>query len=565
MKESSVKTKKNHRKILTVLSAVALGFFSMGPATSVAQSDGDVAAGDWPEYHRSWNGWRYSPLTQISKSNVKNLKVAWMHQPGDITQGLQATPITIDGVIYYSGSNNRVFAIDAKTGKEIWHYYAELDPVANRSIFGFYNRGVAVGRGKVYVGSSDGRIIALDQKTGKELWDKKLLVPKDCHGCNFTSPPVLAGSVLIAGPTGGDLAQRGQVFGLDADTGKERWTFDVIKNDPKSWPTQNSKEIGGGGAWLPGQYDPITKLFFIGTSNPAPDFNVANRKGDNLYTSTILAMNPETGKLAWHHQEVPNDAWDFDSPYEFVLLEKNGKKLMVHLNKGGYVTVLDRTNGKVQDVWRFSENINWVDSIDRKTGQLIGRKNPQEGKTEVFCPSALGARSWNAGAYSPQTDLWYTNSYEICNRVKVGVQKVEELAFSQPYYDLKEFEIIAPPGKKATSTLAAYDPMTGKVKWKVDYDIPGLSHVLATKGGLVFNGDSHGWLRAYDDQTGKELWNFNTGSGLRGGITSYMAGGKQYILVAAGFGSLFPGFASSVWPEFKDVRGGATLIAFEVE
>ena len=525
---------------------------------------GELAGGNWPEYHGDWRGWRYSPLDQINKGNVKKLKVAWIHQPGDIAQGLQASPIVLDGVLYYSGSNNRTYAVDAASGKQIWEFIPDLDAVQQRSIFGIYNRGVTVGRGKVFIGSSDGHIIALDQKTGKQVWKVKLTDPKTCHGCNFTSPPQLAGGVLIAGPTGGDLAQRSKLYALKADTGEKAWTMELLKDDPKSWPAETIK-VGGGGAWLPGQYDEKNNTFYIGTSNPAPDFNVNNRPGDNLYTATVLALEPETGKIKWHHQEVPNDAWDFDSPYEFVMVEKDGKELMAHLNKGGFVFVYDRKNGQIQDVWKMSEEVNWVKTIDRKTGQLIDRNNPKEGKSEVFCPSALGARSWNAGAYSPKTKLWYTNAYEICNRVTMGVQPTDKLAFSQPYYDMHDFEIIPPPGKKPTARLSAYDPLTGKEAWRVNFDAPGLSHVLATAGGLIFNGDPRGILSAYDDQTGKEVWNFNAGSGLRGGIVSYSAGGKQYIVAATGFGSLFPGFASNPWPEFKNVRGGAALIAFTLE
>lgn len=521
-------------------------------------------ADNWGQYLKDYRGWRFSSLDQINKGNVRKLKVAWIHQAGDITQGLQATPLAIDGVVYYSGSDNRVFAVDAATGKEIWHYYAELDPIQQKSIFGFYNRGVTVGRGKVYVASSDGRMIALDQKTGKEQWKVQLTDPKNCHGCNFTSPPTLAGDVLIAGPTGGDLAQHGHIYGLNPDTGARVWTFDILKADAASWPGDSATH-GGSGAWLPGQYDPTTGLFYIGTSNPAPDFNPSERNGDNLYSSTILALNPKDGSIAWYHQEVPNDAWDFDSIYEFVLIDKNGKSEMMHLNKGGFVTVLDRKTGKVQNVWQLAENVNWVKTIDPKTGKLIGRNAPELGKNKNFCPSALGARSWNAGAYSPQTGLWYTNAVELCNRITMGHQDVKDLAFSQPYFGMSAFDFSTPPSGKATSRLAAYDPMTGKRAWSVSYDLPGLGAVLATGGGLVFNGDSHGWVHAYDDKTGKELWNFNTGSGIRGGIISYAVNGKQYILVPSGFGSLYPGFASSVWPEFKDVRGASALIAFTVE
>ncbi len=544
----------------SLASTLALALVALSPAVLAA----DEAGANWPGYHGDWRGWRYSPLEQISKKNVKKLKVAWIHQPGEIAQGLQATPIELNGVLYYSASNNRTFAVDAASGLQLWQFIPELDPIQEKSLFGFYNRGVTVARGKVYIGSSDGHLIALDQKTGKQLWKTKLTDPKSCHGCNFTSPPQLAGDVLIIGPTGGDLAQRSKLYAVNADSGEPAWTLDLLKDDPKSWPGETIK-VGGGGAWLPGQYDEKNNTYFIGTSNPAPDFNNAKRAGDNLYSTSILAIEPKTGKIKWHHQESPNDGWDNDSAYEFLMLERNGKDLLTHLNKGGFVTVLDRKTGEVQDVWQFAEGVNWVKSIDRKTGALIGRNDPQLGKSNVFCPSVLGARSWNAGAYSPKTKLWYTNGHEICNRVVMNEQKPDTLAYSQPYFDFTEFEIIAPPGKKASSRLAAYDPITGKQAWKIEFEVPGLANVLATGGGLIFNGSPRGILSAYDDQTGKELWNFNVGSGMRGGIVSYSAGGKQYIVASTGFGSLFPAFSSGVWPEFKAARGGAALIAFTLE
>ncbi len=369
---------------------------------------------------------------------------------------------------------------------------------------------------------------------------------------------------MIAGPAGGDIVNRGELYAVDAQTGARLWTFQVLKGDPKSWPNDSIK-TGGGGAWMPGQYDASKDLYYQGMGNAAPDLNASVRKGDNLYTSTIIALRPKTGEIVWYHQEIPNDAWDFDSVYEMVMIDKNGKQLIVHLNKGGYVTVLDRVSGKVVNVWKLAKNANWVTSVDSKTGALIGRNEPEIGKQKIICPSILGVRSWNNGSYSPTSGLWYVNSYDTCNKVTVGTQDPKSYAFSQPYYDAAAFEIDAPPGKKATAEFSAYDPMTGKVAWSVDYTKPGLANVLSTAGGLVFNGDTDGILHGYDDGSGKELWNFNVGSGMRGGIVSYSAGGKQYIVAATGFGSLFPAFASVAWPEFKDVRGGAALVAFTVD
>jgi len=539
---------------LSSIAAVAV------PAAGVAQD----AKGNWTEFHGDYRAWRHSPLEQINKSNIAKLKVAWIHQPGDITSGIQVTPLVIDGVMYYIAANNRVYALDAATGAQLWDYIPELDPDHVKSIFASYNRGVAIADGKVLFGTSDGRMLALDQKTGKEGWQVRLTNPKECHGCNFTSPPTIADGVAIIGKTGGDLAQRGQIYAVSIADGKLLWTFEVLKDDPASWPGE-TRATGGGGAWMPGVYDPNTKLYYVGTSNPAPDFRASMRRGDNLYTSSIVALDPKTGKVVWHHQEVPNDSWDFDAQNEIVTIQHDGKDVIFHLNKGGFVTVLDKKDGKVLNVWKFSENVNWVDSVDPKTGALGKRHEPSDDKKDIFCPSALGSRSMNAGSYSPKTKLWYTNGFELCNSAQTTPMKISDLAFSQPYFSTSEFEFNPPPDGKAYGYLKAFDPISGKMAWRVDYKNPGLGWVLSTAGGLVFNGDPEGWVHAYDDENGKELWKFNTGSGIRAGIVSYMAGGKQYIVVPSGFGSLFPGFASSVFTDFKNVRGGAAVIAFTVE
>lgn len=559
---SSTQNGKRTRRVRILAAGIALIATVMNTAAYAA--DAEDAPGNWAQYHRDYRGWRYSPLEQINASNVKKLKVAWIHQPGDIAQGLQATPLAIDGILYYIAANNRVFAIDGSTGNELWRYQTELDPVTSKLLFASYNRGVAVAHGKVYFGTLDGRLIALDQKTGKKAWDVKLVDTAKTSGSNFTSAPTVAGDVIIIGATGGDLAQRGQIHGVNASTGESVWKFETLRDSPESWP-KDVIATGGGGAWMSGQYDPKNDLYYVGVSNAAPDFDGSVRKGDNLYTATLLAIEPKTGNLKWHHQEVPHDVWDYDSAYETLLIEKNGKQLMTHLNKGGFVTVLDRKTGKVEHVWPFAKNINWVESIDARTGELRGRNEPVDSENKTFCPSVLGARSWNHGAFSPKTGLWYTNANEFCNAVKVGHQEPKDVAFSQPYFAFAELNFVPPPGGKASSRFEAVDPLTGKTAWSIDYELPGLGSVLATGGNLVFNGDTHGLVHAYEAKSGKELWRFNTGSGIRAGLISYAVGKKQYVLVPSGFGSLFPAFASGVFPAFKGARGGAALIAFTLE
>ncbi|MCZ6804881.1 MAG: PQQ-binding-like beta-propeller repeat protein [Proteobacteria bacterium] len=538
------------------------GVLMMLNTLSFSANAGDA---DWAEYGRDATGWRYSPLDQINKGNVQNLKVAWIHQPGDMQSGLQAHPIAIGGILYYVGSNNNVFAIDGATGKAIWHYKPELHEKAAESFWASQSRGVTVGLGHVYLGSLDGRYIALDQKTGEVKWETQLTDFENCQGCNFSFPPQLAGNILYSGHTGGDQPQQGKIYGVNALTGEKVWEFNTIKDDPKSWPGDSGK-IGGGGAWMTGMYDAAIDTIYLGTSNAAPDFNNTARLGDNLYTATIIALQGKTGKLLRYHQEVPNDSWDYDSAYEIMFIERGGKNHLVHLNKGGFVSVLDPATLKPINVWKFAQNVNWVETVNPATGALVGRVDPTLDSEFTFCPSLLGARSWQHAAYNPNSDLWYSNAWEMCNTVMAGPQDPETIAFAALLLGVAKFEIVPPPSGTGTSRLSAHDPITGKLAWSIDYgDDPGMASVLTTAGGLVFNGNSTGDYMAYDADNGNELWRFNVGSGMRSGPISYSAGGKQYILVPTGWGGLAAAFAGGVFPKFVGNPGGAALIAFSLD
>jgi alcohol dehydrogenase (cytochrome c) len=516
---------------------------------------------NWPQYHRTYNAWRYSPLDLINKANVSKLKVAWIHQGGDITHGIQETPIVIDGVVYSITAGNRVAALDGKTGKEIWRYEPKLDPITKKVLFSPYSRGVTVGRGKVFIGTVDGRGIAVDQKTGKEVWQVQLTDFVNCHGCNFTSPPVLANEVLTYGSTAGDLATAGKIYGVEADTGNKLWEFETIKKDPESWPGDSGK-YGGGGAWMPGTFDPDTKLVYYGTGNPGKDFVGTDREGDNLYTDSVIALDPKTGNVKWYRQEIKHDVCDYDSAYESLLFKKDGKDLLVHLNKSGFVFVLNKESGSIENIWRLSESFNFAKDIDPKTGELIGRVDPAIGKTTLICPSAFGARSWNSGAYNPKTGLWYVNAMEFCGGLTPVAQKTDPKDYGTAHIGSEDFGKLQKVAGHAPGRLDARDPITGQRKWTFEMDIPSFGSVLTTGGGLVFNGDPLGIIRAFDTEDGKVLWSFNTGSGLRSGLVSYAVDGKQYILVPSGWGSWAAILLPALFPELEKVPGASTLIAF---
>jgi glucose dehydrogenase len=291
--------------------------------------------------------------------------------------------------------------------------------------------------------------------------------------------------MLTFGSTAGELATQGKIFGVEAATGKKAWEFNTIKQDPKSWPDEAGK-FGGGGAWMPGTYDAETDTVFYGTGNPGKDFINSDREGDNLYTDSIVALDPRTGNLKWYRQEIKQDVWDYDSPYEVMLFKKGGKDLIVHMNKSGYVFVLDKNNGNIENIWPISD-------VKNDFGRLV----------------------------------------------------------------------MAPDGRRP-GRLVANDPITGQRKWSYEMDVPGFACVLTTGGSLVFNGDPMGILRAFDADTGKVLWSFNTGSGMRSGIISYAIDGEQYILVPSGWGSYAAILLPPLFPQLENVPAASTLIAFKL-
>jgi PQQ-dependent dehydrogenase (methanol/ethanol family) len=457
-------------------------------------------------------------------------------------------PLVADGVLYYTGSYSRTFALNGATGEVIWSYIPELDEaLISRQTHSPYNRGVAIGDGKVYVGTMDGRLIALDMKTGKPAWDTKLLDSEKLT-VGFTGAPLYAKGTIIIGAQGGEWPGRGPIFGVDAATGAKKWQFDTVaptEESQKTWGN-DSWRTGGGGGWMPGTYDAETNTIWWGTANPAPlyDWSGADyktqgaRPGDNLYTSSVIGLDADTGKLKFYHQELPHDTWDFDSAVgEFVMLDRDGQKFVVHPNKSGYIFVYDRSAG-LKNVWRITQNSNFVKDIDPKTGELIGRRDFSAGKAaEPLCPHISGGVSFNAGSYNPKTGLYYKLGQEWC--MTLTVAKTTPITAPQAQLNIgADFKIAPPPGGEIYGHLDARDPVTGAKKWEVRFPEPPLASVLSTGGDLVFVPDSRGTIHAYNAETGAELWNHADGTGHQGGIVSYAVNGKQYIAVTAGFGGM---------------------------
>jgi PQQ-dependent dehydrogenase (methanol/ethanol family) len=570
---------RGHAKILTMTVAVAT-LLTAAPALAQPVDTARISAGnpnDWLTYHQSYNGWSYSALDQINANNVKDLEVAWIHVPGHATRGLQSMPLAADGVLYYTGSYSRVFALDGATGKQLWSYTPELDDaLVARQTHSPYNRGAAIGDGKLYVGTVDGRLIALDMKTGKVAWDTKLQDSQKLT-VGFTGAPLYAKGTVVIGSQGGEWPGQGPLYGVDAATGKVKWKFNTVGGDDASKASygNDSWRTGGGGGWMPGTFEPETNIVYWGVANPAPLYDWSGdkwktegpRPGDNLYTSSVLALDIDTGELKSYHQELPHDAWDFDSAIgEFVKIDRDDKHYIVHPNKSGFIFVYDR-DLKVQNVWPLIHTYNFVKSIDPKTGELIGRRDFTAGKAaEPLCPAIDGGVSWNSGSYSPKTGLYYKVGNEWC----IALEVVKTTPVIEPVTQLNigaNFHEVPPPDGEIYGHLDARDPITGAKKWEVRFPQPPLSSVLSTGGNLVFLPDARGVVHAYNAETGAELWNHSDGLGHVGGIISYSAGGKQYVAVTVGFGSLVgDGYGKLFGEPFKSMpRDEGLLVVYSLK
>ena len=505
----------------------------------------DQNPNDWPMYHGTYKSWHYSPLDQINSTNIKQLQLAWMHNPGSSPHGgIQSFPLAIDGIVYYTTAMDQVWAVNGATGAFIWSFKPQIDEDWSNTITTVYNRGLAAAYGNLYIGTVDGRLLAVDMKSGKQVWETKLIdVAKGIKG--ITGAPLVVKDKVIIGSTGGERSGCcGPIFAVDAHTGKKVWEFDVIGGDDRSRASwgNDSWKTGGGGGWMTGTYDANTDTLFWGTSNPAPDYDIDHRPGDNLYTSGVVALDASTGKLKSYFQEVPHDSWDFDGAVgEFVMIDRGGQHYAVHPNKGGYVYVYNRDIGepplKIENVWHLGETSNFIDGVDPHTGQLIGRHDITIGKHDNICPAIDGAISWNSGSYNPDTGLYYKIGQEWCQNMEA--QKLPNPGdYSGKDYISASFTPVPAHGHDAAyGHINAVDPITGKKAWEVVYKYPPMASLLSTKGGLLFVPGADGMLDALDTKTGEKLWSHNDGVGHDGGIITYVANGKQYIAVTTGWGT----------------------------
>jgi alcohol dehydrogenase (cytochrome c) len=511
---------------------------------SVSQGQLDAASGDSANFlhsNMSYEQTRYYPASQINSTNVKQLRPVFTFQT-EVLESMETAPIVVDGIMYVTTSYNHIYAVDAATGKEFWHYKHKMGPVTTYCC-GPNNRGVAIMGNQLYMGTLDAKLVSLDAKTGKLLWATQIADPE--VGYSETMAPVAVNGKVLIGTNGGEYGVRGFVKAFDAKDGKLLWTFHTIpdKGHEGTWAVNDAtgrnmlrdiaaekKQLAdkggdffktlGGGVWMAPAVDKESNTAFFVAGNPSPDLYGAERPGDNLYTNSIIAVDLNTGAYKWHYQYIAHDVWDLDAVSPVILTEAKDKsgamrKVAIHGGKTGHVYVHDRATG---ELIRFSEAM-----VPQENMWVLPTK---DGKRML--PGANGGVEWSPMAVNPKTRLAYA-----ANLHQPMTYHVEEAKYPGGKLWLGgAFKVV--PGEKQWGRLAAVNIDTGKMAWKFDTEQPLIGGVLATAGNLVFNGEGNGYFRAFDATTGDKLWEYQAGAGVNAPAVSYTVGGKQYVAVAAG-------------------------------
>jgi len=574
-------------KLLSLMVAAGLSSMAAHAAVTQAMIDNDAkSTGDIVSWGIGPQGQRYSPLKQINTGNVNRLVPAWSFSfGGEKQRGQEAQPLVHNGKMFVTASYSRIFALDAKTGAKLWKYEHRL-PEGIMPCCDVINRGAALYDNLVIFGTLDAQLVALNQDTGEVAWKEK--IDDYAAGYSYTAAPLIAGDLLLTGVSGGEFGVIGRVEARDPKTGRMVWVRPVVEGHMgkkfdkdgkesdngvsgttnKTWPGDLWK-TGGAATWLGGSYDSRTGLAYFGTGNPAP-WNSHLRKGDNLYSTSTVAIDVKSGQIAWHYQNTPNDGWDFDGVNEFVTYDDGGRILGGKADRNGFFYVNDARTGQLVNAFPFVKKITWATGIDLKTGRpnFVPENRPgdptasadgKKGNVVFAAPSFLGGKNQMPMAYSPDTKLFYVPAnewgMEIWN---------EPITYKKGAAYLGAGFTIKTINDDYIGAMRAIDPKSGKIVWEVKNNAPLWGGVLTTGGNLVFWGTPEGHLQAADAKTGKLVWKFQTGSGVVAPPVTWEEKGEQFVAVVSGWGGAVPLWGGDVAKKVNYLEQGGSVWVFKL-
>ncbi len=574
------------KKLLSLLVCAGLSSIAHATVTDKMIENDAATPGDVLSWGIGQEGQRYSPLKKINTSTVSKLVPAWSFSfGGEKQRGQQSQPLIHNGKMFVTGSYSRIFALDAKTGAKLWKYEHRL-PDGIMPCCDVINRGAALYDNLVIFATLDAQLVALNQDTGEVVWKEK--IDNYADGYSASAAPLIAEGLLLTGVSGGEFGVVGRVEARNPKTGELVWVRPTVEGHMgykfdkdgnkiengisgergKTWPGDLWK-TGGAATWLGGSYNQKTDLAYFGTGNPAP-WNSHLRKGDNLYSTSTVAIDVKTGQIKWHYQSTPNDGWDYDGVNEFVTYEEGGQVLGGKADRNGFFYVNDAKTGKLVNAFPFVKKITWATGIDLKTGRpnFVPENRPgdptasadgKKGGSVFTAPSFLGGKNQMPMAYSPETKLFYVPAnewgMEIWN---------EPITYKKGAAYLGAGFTIKTLGDGPIGALRAVDPKSGKIVWEVPNNAPLWGGVLTTGGNLVFWGTPEGYLQAADAKTGKVVWKFQTGSGIVAPPVTWEDKGEQYIAVASGWGGAVPLWGGDVAKKVSFLEQGGSVWVFKL-
>ncbi len=576
----------------TLLSAMVATALAIPAVASAAVTDAMIqndakSTGDILSWGMGTEGQRYSPLKDINVSNIGKLVPAWSFSfGGEKQRGQESQPLIHNGKMFVTGSYSRIYALDAATGEKLWKYEHRL-PEGIMPCCDVVNRGAALYDNLVIFSTLDAQLIALDQNTGKVVWKDK--IDDYAAGYSNTAAPIIANGLVLTGVSGGEFGVVGRVEARNAKTGEMVWLRPTVEGHMGYvWDKDGNKKeagisgttnatwkgdmwkTGGAATWLGGTYDSKTGLAYFGTGNPAP-WNSHLRPGDNLYSTSTVAIDVKTGQIKWHYQSTPNDGWDYDGVNEFVTFDMNGKRVGAKADRNGFMYINDAVTGKLENAFPFVKKITWAKGIDMKTGRPIfdpanrpgdpTAKDGKKGEVVFSAPSFLGGKNQQPMAYSPDTGLFYVPANEWGMEIwNEPITYKKGAAYLGAGFTIKTL-----PGFDYIGALRAMNPKTGKIEWEITNNAPLWGGVLTTGGNLVFWGTPEGFLKAADAKTGKEVWKFQTGSGVVAPPVTWKGkDGQQYVAVVSGWGGAVPLWGGDVASKVNYLEQGGSVWVFKL-